>query len=85
MNDTKKELDLMAAHIHKVTNGAQQAFPCNLQFQSVFSHGMSLRDWFAGMAMSNGYTEISSAQEIAAWSYQIADAMIEAREEDSHD
>jgi hypothetical protein len=31
------------------------------------------------MAMSNGYTEISSAQDIAEWSYQIADAMIEAR------
>ena len=51
----------------------------------IYYQGMSLRDWFAGMAMSNGYTEISSAQEIAAWSYQIADAMLEARKGGSHE
>ncbi len=57
-------------------NGGQ-AFPRG-HFE--WKDGMTLRDWFAGQAMSNGYTEISTAQEIAEWSYQIADAMIAARQ-----
>jgi hypothetical protein len=64
------------------------AFPhttVNNTFGFVLQPGMSLRDWFAGMAMSNGYTEISSAQDIAEWSFQIADAMIAARKGGSHE
>jgi len=43
--------------------------------------GMSLRDWFAGMAL-NSMTDFRHADDLepmAAHSYQIADAMLEAR------
>ena len=46
--------------------------------------GMSLRDWFAGMAMqgmlSNSLMRISSNPEAALTAYSIADAMIVQRE-----
>lgn len=46
--------------------------------------GMSLRDWFAGQALSgflasDTYSE-ESAADLAKWSYQQADAMLKARE-----
>ena len=47
--------------------------------------GMSLRDWFAGQALSgmladnDGYSSIS---KMSATAYTIADAMLEAREAD---
>jgi len=50
---------------------------------SAESEGMSLRDWFAGMAITAMYmygqdlAEEKSAQDIAKASYEIADAMIE--------
>lgn len=51
-------------------------------------HGMSLRDWFAGMAMSNlctagMYDGKLKPTHIADWSYQIADAMLVEREKQS--
>ena len=49
-------------------------------------HGMTLRDWFAGQALSaawdacdKGYFEGGNA-EIARCAYQLADAMLAARE-----
>jgi len=46
--------------------------------------GMSLRDWFAGMALQGKATRLSNPHEhrdiLAADCYDIADAMIEARE-----
>ena len=46
--------------------------------------GMSLRDWFAGMAMqgrlADGDGDVYSEQLIAETSYCMADAMMEARE-----
>ena len=46
--------------------------------------GMSLRDWLAGMAMqgwlSAGKTGIAYVQIIGQVSYEIADAMLAARE-----
>ena len=43
--------------------------------------GMSLRDWFAGMAL-NSMTDFRHADDLepmAAHSYEMADAMLEAR------
>lgn len=46
----------------------------------VGSFGMSLRDWFAGKALSNVYTASEQSPDKAAeWAYQVADAMISAR------
>lgn len=42
--------------------------------------GMTLRDWFAGQALANGYTHHDlQPDKVATWAYQIADAMIAAR------
>ena len=43
------------------------------------AHGMSLRDWFAGMALSSVLEHIGTAQGVAATCYEVADAMLEAR------
>lgn len=46
--------------------------------------GMSLRDWFAGMALqgmlSNQYVTKKSYEEVVTGSYAYADAMLEERE-----
>ena len=45
-----------------------------------------LRDWFAGMAMEgelpfdNGEEPWESKEALASWSYEIADAMMKARD-----
>lgn len=49
-----------------------------------FQPGMTLRDWFAGQAISGVCSPAPdgwslSPQDHAAWAYQIADAMMEAR------
>lgn len=60
------------------------AFPNNDQYGCAFT-GMTLRDWFAGkayrtawMAMESGYYE-GGNEEVAECAYQMADAMIAAR------
>ena len=41
----------------------------------------SLRDWFAGQALAGCATDEGwKPQNLAAWSYEIADAMLAARE-----
>ena len=45
--------------------------------------GMTLRDWFAGMAIGAGISDnvtFELAQRIAVGAYAIADAMLEARD-----
>jgi hypothetical protein len=46
--------------------------------------GMSLRDWFAGQALAgwlaNPVGDGSDANELARYSYKMADAMLKARE-----
>jgi hypothetical protein len=45
--------------------------------------GMTLRDWFAGQALAGQLsipTEHATADEFAKSSYQMADAMLKARE-----
>lgn len=43
--------------------------------------GMSLRDWFAGQAISGAIGKFRVAQTAAEYAYRVADAMLEAREE----
>ena len=69
------------------------AFPCNGieddpdfpgALQSVSYSGMSLRDWFAGMAMQGQIIADQRAadnpEKAAEWAYANADAMIKERE-----
>ncbi len=47
-------------------------------------HGMTLRDWFAGMAMSQLAARFGAEDydDIAGKAYQLADAMLKRRAED---
>ena len=55
-------------------------------YTGCFSNGMSLRDWFAGQALSGYLSDPDlmlnddSIPRIASGCYAIADAMIEARD-----
>lgn len=66
-------------------NDGGPAFPTQNGCQ--FDPGMSLRDWFAGMALGHipalldVSDENASCKNIAGHAYQIADAMIAARKE----
>ena len=49
-----------------------------------FSHGMSLRDYFAAKAMQGWLVETSegvSVTAVARFAYEVADAMLKARDE----
>jgi len=60
--------------------------------ETTLSHGMDLRDWFAGLALSstymqadkvattNGYWEADWREKVALDAYMMADAMIKQRE-----
>lgn len=55
------------------------AFPV-VAGQMVYSTGLNLRDWFAGMALSNAYThDADRPEQVARWAYCVADAMMDAR------
>jgi hypothetical protein len=63
------------------------AFPNPYIGADPLEKGMTLRDWFAGQAMTaaaiqafdDDSTVEQNARVAAAWSYAIADAMLEAR------
>ena len=60
------------------------AFPVHLDdFRDAVGHplpGMSLRDWFAGMALTNAFThEDALTDKVAGWAYELADAMLAER------
>jgi hypothetical protein len=61
------------------------AFPIEDAMENIYS-GMSLRDWFAGMALQEcgiimpAKFEGCTPQEVAAAAYIIADAMLAERE-----
>ena len=64
-------------------NDGGPAFPFKCQGPTTAPevyYGMTLRDWFAGQAAS-GLASIESASnpKVAEWAYEIADAMIAAR------
>ncbi len=53
--------------------------------QYLASTGMSIRDYFAAAALMHEYTRHDSdPHKIAEWAFQVADAMLKARES-SHD
>jgi hypothetical protein len=62
------------------TNDGGPAFPCNDQNGCSFA-GMTLRDWFAGQALAGmlDRTYGIPVSIIAERSYQMADAMLSAR------
>lgn len=55
-----------------------------LEVKTDIYHGMSLRDWFAGQALTSGRvlfgSNIRNAEDLAKDMYKIADAMIKERE-----
>lgn len=63
------------------------AFPGVAHFTgSTHGEGMSLRDWFAGQALTGGMAaaddhNFSTPEKCALQAYQIADAMLAARAE----
>jgi hypothetical protein len=62
------------------------AFPVackDLVGNTVFQPGMTLRDWFAGQALANTHyvNDSDDNERVAAFAYQIADAMIAERAE----
>ena len=45
----------------------------------------TLRDWFAGQALANNYTQhFIDAEAVAEWAYAIADAMLAERKKKGH-
>lgn len=63
----------------KTTDGGP-AFPC--PHESAPNEGMSLRDWFAGMALSGWIASVTvppDANRAAEACYQYADAMLAER------
>ena len=57
----------------------EQAFPCDRR-NDWMNPGMTLRDYFAAKAMQGMMDAAIPISEIAAGSYQMADAMLKARE-----
>ena len=60
----------------------QKAFPVTYGNDGV-EHGMTLRDYFAAKAMqgvcANSKNKDVYSPDLANWSYEVADAMMEAR------
>ena len=70
----------------KITGGP--AFPIkefskDLQSIATYHVGMTLRDYFAAKAMQGMMTDVTypRGDAIAMWAYEVADAMLEAREQ----
>jgi hypothetical protein len=72
------------------TNDGGPAFPREENAYHTGSHGMTLRDWFAGQALAGiliNYTtaKFGIGEDICAkHAYEFADAMIAAREQKEH-
>jgi hypothetical protein len=65
------------------TNTGGPAFPVQsvyIEDQATNSHGMTLRDYFAAKAMQGLMDAAMPMPEIAGAAYEMADAMLKARE-----
>lgn len=64
---------------HKINDGGP-AFPLDPRRKDSWSPGMSLRDWFAGQALTGlalrAESNICTLKEIACMAYDLADAML---------
>jgi len=73
----------MKTRIPMKDNGGS-AFPSHGSMGEVAQEGMSLRDWFAGKALSGIVPQNSSGFREWEWygeaAYKLADAMLEARD-----
>lgn len=69
------------------TNDGGPAFPCDIEHVThVANHsGMSLRDWFAGQAITAlvYHSGVELAEHAAHDAYQMADAMLAEREKNN--
>lgn len=66
-------------------NNGGPAFP-TVAGQTVYSNGMSLRDWFAGQALAGivaNPARMGIIEEAASTAYAYADAMLAARQPDA--
>lgn len=63
-------------------NDGGRAFPITGTHEDVLEAGMSLRDYFAAKAMPAVYQRVESGgfARVAELSYEMADAMLKARE-----
>jgi len=68
-----------------------KAFPLMIGENVEPSYGMDLRDWFAGMALNDLNISISDygtitqcPDAVAKYCYELADAMMKAREEQNN-
>jgi hypothetical protein len=69
------------------SNNGGPAFPSEIEMSDgTYWHeqGMTLRDWFAGQAIRAqwGNGQAMTAEQAAEFAYQLADAMLEAREKE---
>lgn len=69
-----------------MSDGQYPAFPVTAG-QTVYAHGMALRDWFAGQALAGAVSDPSMVinndelrKALAEGIYKMADAMLEARD-----
>lgn len=72
-----------------------QAYPCLDSYGlSIYDPGMTLRDWFAGHALTSTMRLVTScesvdgesmAQTFARRAYELADAMLAEREKETRD
>jgi hypothetical protein len=66
-----------AAQAYQMTGGP--AFPVMLPEAKIVYTGMTIRDWFAGMALQGLSRDIEDEVKAARWCYGMADAMLKER------
>lgn len=81
--------DIHPQMLEFIRKGGGLAFPFSLEFDNTdgskgvaYSHGMTLRDYFAAKAMAAYWSDPDVAADqktAAAWAYDMADAMLKAR------
>ena len=65
------------------TNTGGPAFPLHADERNLMRYGMTLRDYFAAKAMQcywNDPEVVGTQAQAAEWAYEMADAMLRARE-----